>query len=66
MPTTLRRWMKSTIQTRITAIRMIKQMAQSTVYDASNRTDACVQTGSDSFTDLNSRIQNIENKLLKK
>ena len=39
---------------------------QSTVYDASDRTDACVQTGNDSFTDLNLRIQNIENKLLNK
>ena len=39
---------------------------QSTVYDASDRTDACVQTGNNSFTDLNLRIQNIENKLLNK
>ena len=39
---------------------------QSTVYDTSDRTDACVQTGNDSFTDLNLRIQNIENKLLNK
>ena len=39
---------------------------QSAVYDACDRTDACVQTGNDSFTDLNLRIQNIENKLLNK
>ena len=34
--------------------------------DASDRADACVQTGYDSFTDLNLRIQNIESKLLNK
>ena len=39
---------------------------QSPICDASDRADACVQTGNDSFTDLNLRIQNIESKLLNK
>ena len=39
---------------------------QSPVCDASDRADACVQTGNDSFTDQNLRIQNIESKLLNK